>query len=175
MYFKPVGQGSRAEAGLLTNGKNIKNHSELATKGAPRHLTLQSQELSMRRRKCRHQKFAERTQAPPQPTQAPLGAGVSLHPIPMRSEYPLNQICSQPAISRKLAICLPKAANQDSINELIDSGLGTLSTGNPQIKSPPQCALAHRQLGIPSKFTGNSQLPVCQCTLGRTFDLWVPS
>jgi hypothetical protein len=75
-----------------------------------------------------------RTQAPPQPTQAPLGAGVSLHPIPMRSEYPLNQICSQPAVSRRLAMCLPKAANQDSINELINSGLSTLSTAIPQIE-----------------------------------------
>ena len=75
-----------------------------------------------------------RTQAPPQPTQAPLGAGISLHPIPMRSEYPLNQICSQPAVSRRLAMCLPKAANQDPIDELINSGLGTLSTVNPQIK-----------------------------------------
>ena len=34
-------------------------------------------------------------------------------------------------------MCLPKAANQDSINKLINSGLGTLSTVNPQIKNRP--------------------------------------
>ena len=36
-------------------------------------------------------------------------------------------------------MCLPKAANQDPIDELINSGLGTLSTVNPQIeKSDPR-------------------------------------
>ena len=42
-------------------------------------------------------------------------------------------------------MCLPKAANQDPIDELINSGLGTLSTVNPQIEKTDPHTLALRE------------------------------